>query len=348
MRYNVRKESSDIMFYPFHKCELHLHLDGSLEAKDAWEIAHKYHIETGYDTYEAYEKHSHVDQNCNSLYDYLACFDVPLTILQYKQALQECAYRLGKRLASQHVLYAEIRFAPQQHIRLELTQEDAVQAVLAGIKQVMEEEKITLQLILCMMVLPQDTRLENEETLHLCNSYLNQGVCALDLAGAEGIRPMEEFSDLFEQAKELGIPFTIHAGENGYPEHIKTALSYGAKRIGHGVHIIYDQALLKECSIRKVPLELCYTSNLQCHVFKDEITHPIRQLFDAGIPISINTDNASISHTSLDQEYEILMREFNFTIEELHECNQNALRSAFLSDEKKASLMKILNESIIA
>lgn len=347
MRYNVRKESRDCMKFPYYKCELHLHLDGSFDALDAWEIAQRYHIDTGYQTFEEYEQHSHVDLNCESLYEYLACFDVPLTILQYQETLQECAYKLGKRLAKEHVLYAEIRFAPQQHVRRNMTQEDAIKAVLAGIKQVMKEEQITLQLILCMMVLPQDTRKENEETLRLCKQYLHHGVCALDLAGAEGVRPMEEFADLFNQAKLEGIPFTIHAGENGYPEHVKKALDYGAKRIGHGVHIIDDPEVFAYCKKHFVPLEICYTSNMQCHVFEDGVRHPVRQLFNAGIPISINTDNASISHTTLDDEYEILMNTFDFSIKELHQCNINALQHAFLPEDQKKELKKLLIKPIV-
>lgn len=328
------------MFYPYYKCENHLHLDGSFAPYDAWNLAIREGIDPGYGTYEEYVAHAHVNDNCESLYDYLACFDAPLRLLQTPSMLQGCSYHLGKRLAKEHVLYAEIRYAPQQHIKKAMTQKESVEAVLAGLNQVMQEKHIYLQLILCMMILPQDTSTENAETLRLAKEYLGKGVCAIDLAGAEGVRPMEEFRPLFEEAHYAGIPFTIHAGENGHPSHIKEAIDLGASRIGHGVHIIEDEALLNRCAQQQIPLEICYTSNQQCHVFSSDMIHPVRKLFDAGIPITINTDNRSISNTSLTQEYEKLAMDFNFTVEELRQCNRNVLQYAFLPDRQKEALLQ--------
>lgn len=330
------------MRYPYYKCENHLHLDGSFAPEDAWQFAQTCGIKTGYDTLAEYRQHAHVRQHCASLYEYLACFDLPLNILQYRDALSFCAYRLGKRLAQTHVLYAEIRFAPQLHTRGNLTQEDAICAVLEGIHRAMEEEHIYLQIILCMMTLAIDTEQANRETLRLGKQYLGCGVCALDLAGAEGIRPMEEFRSLFAQAKADGIPFTIHAGENGYPEHIRLALEFGARRIGHGVHVIEDIELMQACREAQILFELCYTSNLQCHVFPDGRKHPIRTLYDAQMRISINTDNQIVSNTSLDQEYDALEHDFQFTVEEIRTCNEHALQAAFLPEDKKKELYQEL------
>lgn len=334
------------MKYPYYKCENHIHLDGSFLPEDAWELAVEAGIDPGYDSFEAYRAHAQISADCSSLYDYLACFDAPLRLLQYAPLLEACAYRLGLHLAKEHVLYAEIRFAPQQHIQKAMDQEAALQAVLAGIDRAMKETGIILQVLLCMMVLPQDTHKENEETLRLANAYYGKGVCGLDLAGAEGVRPMSEFAPFFQEAQKLHLPYTIHAGENGYPQHVEEAIALGAKRIGHGVHIIEDSRLLSLCREKQIPLEICYTSNQQCHVFPQQFPHPVRTLFDSGIPITINTDNRSISATTLDEEYEKLQTQFHFTIEELRQCNRNVLQYAFLPNAQKKELLHIFDENL--
>lgn len=334
------------MNYPYYKCELHLHLDGSLSAEDGWELAQTYHIDTGFPNAQSFAAHTHVDEHCRDLYQYLQCFDIPLRILQYEPTLEACAYRLGKRLAAEHVLYAEVRFAPQQHTHQGLSQAQVVEAVLRGLRRAMQEAPIVLQGLLCFMILPQDTRQANNETLSLAKQYLHHGIGGVDLAGAEGVRAMDEFHYLFDQARQAGIPFSIHAGENGYPEHILTALQWGAERIGHGVHAIADAAILKQLIQKQIPLEVCYTSNLQCHVFPEAMIHPIRRLWELGIPITINTDNRSISHTSLDQEYERLQADFGFTIDDFRRSNKTALQHAFIDAQTKAKLRRQLNQPI--
>ncbi len=334
------------MNYPYYKCELHLHLDGSLSAKDGWELATTYHIDTGFPDYETFAAHTHVNEKCRDLYQYLKCFDIPLRILQYKETLEECAYRLGCRLAAEHVIYAEVRFAPQQHTKQGMHQEEVVRSVLCGLRHAMQENPIVLQGLLCMMILGEDTQEANCETLRLAKQYLNKGIGGIDLAGAEGIRPMEEFKDLFTEAKRQGIPFSIHAGENGYPKHVQTAIEWGAQRIGHGIHAIADEKLIHQLIEKQIPLEVCYTSNLQCHVFPDETIHPIRKLWDQGVLVTISTDNRSISNTSLDLEYERLAKDFSFHIDELRRSNEIALRHAFLDSKAKAALMQKLNQAI--
>lgn len=336
------------MNYPYYKCELHLHLDGSLSAEDGWKLAQTCHIDTGFPDFDTYAAHTHVNANCRDLYQYLQCFDIPLRILQYESTLEACAYRLGCRLAAENVLYAEVRFAPQQHTKQGLSQTSVIEAVLRGLHRAMQEAPIVLQGLLCLMVLPEDTYQANVETLRLAKQYLNAGIGGLDLAGAEGIRPMSEFKEFFSEAKRQGIPFSIHAGENGYPQHIQTALKWGAERIGHGVHAIMDDTVIDLLIQNQIPLEVCYTSNLQCHVFPDGIIHPIRHLWSRGVPITINTDNRSISQTSLDQEYERLRNDFSFTDDDFRRCNEIALKNAFLEPQTKTALLRRLKEPILA
>lgn len=336
------------MQYPFYKCDLHLHLDGSLAPEDAWRIAKRYHIDTGFSSYEEYEKHAHVQKDCTSLYDYLACFDLPLKLLQSYPALRDCAYLLVERLAKQNVLYAEIRFAPQQHTKKGLSQKDSIFAVLKGIQAAMKNyPNIYVQIILCMMILPTNTMKENEETLCLCKDFLHQGVCALDLAGAEGIRPFSQFHDFFIQAEAWHIPYTIHAGESGSAEHVKQSIELHASRIGHGIHAIEDEHVVQLLKEHTIPLEICVTSNLQCNVVKDMQEHPVRKFYDAHIPITINTDNMSVSNTTLEQEYQLLQKHFGFTLEELWNCNLTALKHAFLPDDKKEQLIQRMQASFV-
>lgn len=334
------------MKYPFYKCDLHLHLDGSLSAQDGFMLAQKYNIDTGFSTFEAYAQHAHVQADCTSLYDYLACFDLPLTILQSYETLRDSAYLLVERLAKQKLLYAEIRFAPQQHTKKNLSQRDSILAVLEGINQARKQyPDIDAQVILCMMILPKNTTKENEETLLLCKEFLHQGVCALDLAGAEGVRPFFQFHDFFMQAESWHIPYTIHAGESGGADHVAQAIALHASRIGHGIHAIEDESVMKLLKEKNIPLEICVTSNVQCRVVDTIHQHPIQNFLAYGIPITINTDNMSISNTTLEQEYELLQHTFGFTLEDLWQCNKTALLHAFLPADKKEQLLHRMQAS---
>lgn len=309
------------------KVELHLHLDGSITRQY---VKDKYNLSD-----EEINSKMVASKKCQNLNDYLECFDFPISIMQTEQELKDITIDLLNNLKEQNIIYAEIRFAPQFHTKNGLTQEDVLKAVLSARDSV----DIKSNFILCVMR-GKDNIDENYETVNLAKKYLRKGVCAIDLAGAEAIFKTSEYHDIFEYAKKLDIPFTIHAGEADGPTSIKDAISYGAKRIGHGVRAIEDEKLLKEIIKEGIYLEVCPTSNIQTCICDTYSTHPIEKLYKMGVKTTINTDNMTVSNTTLDNEYEKLLEETDLEIKDIINMNINSINAAFISNEEKEKLME--------
>lgn len=310
------------------KIELHLHLDGSLSI----DTLHKL---SGIDKNKLKDKIIAKDK-CENLTEYLTKFELPIEYMQTKDNLKLMASDLVKYLEEENVIYAEIRFAPKLHTQNGLTLDEIVNSVLEGLK----ESKVKTNLILCMM--RHFTFKENLETIEIAKKYLNKGVCAIDLAGDENKYPLGKFKELFEIAKENGIPFTIHAGENGSYQEIDDAIKIGTSRIGHGVHAIESeitQQLIKE---KDILLEICPTSNIQTNAISSYEKHPIYNFYNDNVKICINTDNKTVSNISLTNEYIKLYNTFNFNIDDFIKMNKYAIEKAFISEQEKKELLEEL------
>ena len=183
-----------------------------------------------------------------------------------------------------------------------------------------------------------DNRAENEETVRVAQAFLGNGVCAIDLAGNEAAFPTARFGDIFALAKELGVPFMIHAGEAAGADSVWQALELGAQRIGHGVRSVEDPRLVAALTEKKIPLELCFTSNLQTKAVASVGDYPIRFLWEQGVCVTVNTDNMTVSGTNLHQEYKALEQHFGFTAEKMLQLACNGIDAAFLSAKGKEQL----------
>ncbi len=311
------------------KVELHLHIDGSLNVN---RIKEKYNM-----TDEEIDNKMVAQDKCSNLNDYLIKFDFPISIMQTKEELENATIDLLNTLKTQNVVYAELRFAPQFHTKKGLSQDEVVSIVINAMKSV----DIKSNLILCVMR-GKNNEKENLETIQIAKKYLNKGVCAIDLAGAEAIYKTSRYVDIFKYAKELGIPFTIHAGEADGVSSIEAAILCGAKRIGHGVRAIEDDKLIDKIKEKNITLEVCPTSNIQTCVCKDYSTHPIVKLFEKGVNITINTDNMTVSNTTLEKEYINIIENTNITYNDICNMNRKAIEAAFLTDKEKEELLKKL------
>lgn len=329
--------------YDFPKVELHLHLDGSMLPETAWELAQEKGIAMPADNLEEFRKFIVVTANCRSVNEYLKRFELPLQLMQDQASIARVTKELILLLESQGLAHAEIRFAPQLHTREKLTQKDAIEAVLAGKKEALEQVKngMTVSIICCTMSVgpAQVNEAENLETVRLAAQYLGRGVDAIDLAGAEGIVPLNQFHPIFDLAKELGIPFTCHAGDSQGPDTVRDALDFGAKRIGHGHHIFEDPALCQRAIQEGVTLEICPTSNIQCQTRADYSVHPAKALLDMGMRVTINTDNMVLSDIHLDHEYDCCLEQMGFTREDLIQMNLYAAEASFLPETEKTALI---------
>ena len=312
--------------------DLHLHLDGSLSIASVRKLAELQGIPVPVSDAELKQRLS-VSADCRDLNEYLEKFEFPCSLLMTWESLREAVRTLLGELAAEGHIYTELRFAPQKHCEKGLTQEEAVLAALEGLK----DSPIPANLILCCMR-GNDNRAENLETVKVAAKYLGQGVCAVDLAGAEALFPTADFEDVFRLAREKGVPMTIHAGEADGPESVRMALSFGAARLGHGVRSAEDGELLRILSEKGTTLELCPTSNLNTVVVSDLRDYPLRQLLDAGVKLTVNTDNRSVSDTTIRREFQLLAETFRLTRAEIRQLLLNAAEAAFAPESVKAAL----------
>lgn len=302
--------------------DLHLHLDGSISIQNAKQLASLQHISIP-DNDDEIRQLLEVSKDCHNLNEFLEKFAFPCSLLQSYEALKLATKNLLNELKQDGLVYAEIRFAPQKHTE-QMSQKEAIEAVLEGMK----ESFLPCGLILCCMR-SDDNEKENFETVELAKEFLNKGVVALDLAGAEALYKTKTFENVFSKARGYSIPFTIHAGEADGPESIWDALSFGACRIGHGVRAVEDPELVKELAKRKIPLELCLTSNIQTCIYDTYEQFPLRELMDAGVVVTINTDDMAVCGTTLKREYEKLRNHLHLTESEEEMLIKNGIESSF-------------------
>lgn len=318
--------------------DLHLHLDGSLSIASVRELAQMQDIPLPEDDHEL-QQLLQVEADCQDLNEYLEKFDLPVSLLQTKEALSTAVYNLEKELQEQGMLYAEIRFAPQQHLAQGLTQEEVIEAAIDG----MNRCDFRSNLILCCMR-GDGNQAQNLETVQAAQAYLGKGVAAIDIAGAEALFPTDNFEEVFALASQLEIPFTIHAGEADGPSSVQKALSFGTTRIGHGVRSVEDEALLKTLAEDNVTLELCPTSNLNTKIYPSIAEYPLPELLEAGVAVTINTDNMTVSNTTVQAELQMLIDTFDLTKDDLKALAQNAIDASFADSETKSWLTSELEK----
>ena len=329
MWYTIQKEGVIDMEKKYALIDLHLHLDGSLSPDSVKKLAAMQNI-TIPENDEALKEMLQVSEGCRNLNEYLEKFDFPCSLMQTEMGISRAVEHLEAELTAQGLLYAEIRFAPQLHTLKGLTQREVVAAAVSG----MGKSALRSNLILCCMR-GKDNHEENLETIRVAKEFLRKGVGAVDLAGAEALFPTENFAGLFALAKELEIPYTIHAGEAVGPESVYKALEFGAKRIGHGVRSIEDENLMKRLAEEEITLELCPTSNLNTSIFGCYEEYPLRKLMDAGVKVTINTDNMTVSNTTVAEELRHLVEALQLTEEELHQLMENAAEASFAAEKTK-------------
>lgn len=308
----------------FPKIELHLHLDGSVRPSTVSNILNLNKKDV--------EKEMIVDTSCNDLNDYLIKFDLPLTILQTKNNLIKVSEELANDLKKDGIIYAEIRFAPILHTNNGLSCEEVIEAVIEGISMV----DIKINLIICLMRNVSEE--DNYKVINAGLKYINNRVVGFDLAGAEAIYKTSNFKELFKYISKYNIPFTIHAGEADGIDSIKSAIEFGAKRIGHGVRIMDDINMIKYAKDNNITFEVCPTSNIDTKIYKEYKEHAIKKMYESNLNITINTDNRTVSNITLTEEYNKLINTFNFSLEDIKNMNITAINASFISDIDKENL----------
>lgn len=332
-------------FAPRPKVVLHDHLDGGVRpatvldlakqagvavpTRDVAELSGWFTIRPGMPLAEAWAR-----------------FYLVIAVLQTPEAIRRMAREAVEDLAAEGVVYAELRFAPLSHRTGGLSGDEVVEAAVGGLADGEQATGCVARLIVC--AIRENDPSESVAAAGLAARWLGRGVAGFDLAGNEEVYPVALHAEAFRLAAEAGLGITIHAGEMAGVDSIRDALDCGARRLGHGWRIVDDcevvdgritglGSVARRVRDEGIPLETCVTSN-SCLGLPVE-RHPVRMLFDAGIPITVNPDDRAITTTTVNREHELLAGLHGFTDAELAACHATAMEAAFCDRATKDRLL---------
>ena len=319
------------------KAELHCHLDGSVRPETLLELGREYGQPMPRDDADALRDYMLV-RDARHLEDYLARFDVTLSVMQTADALERIAYELAIDAARDGVRYIEVRYAPVLNVRRGLSLGEAVEAPLRGLERAEREGGAMGRVIVCgIRNMPAEVSLE---LARLAVAYRHRGVVGFDLAGGEAGYAAGVHAEAFAYAREHDLACTCHAGEGADARSVREAVHVcGAHRIGHATRLIEDPSLTQYVNDRRIGLEICLTSNVQTRAVDSYAQHPLRAYFDRGMNVVLNTDNRLMSGTTLTDEYMHAARQLDFTFDELARIAINGFESAFIPWQERERLI---------
>lgn len=319
------------------KAELHCHLDGSVRPQTLLELAREQGREMPRADATALREYMTV-RDARNLEEYLARFEVTLSVMQRADALERIAYELAEDAHRDGVWYLETRFAPILNVQDGLGVEEVLEAVVRGLARAEETHGIVGRVIVtALRNLSPDISLEMAK---LAVAFRGRGVVAFDLAGPERGNAASLHARAFEYARAHDMACTCHAGEGDGGQSVREAVhSCCANRIGHGTRLYEDARLLEYVNDRRIPVEICLTSNVQTRAADSYETHPLRRYFEAGLKVVLNTDNRLMSATTLTDEYSHAAERLGFGFADLTVMAMNGFESAFLPWKERQDLI---------
>lgn len=339
------------------KVLLHDHLDGGLRPQTVIDLA----VASGYSGLPATDADSlgrwfSEAAYSGSLERYLETFKHTVGVTQSVDALSRVARECAEDLAADGVIYAEVRFAPELHVEKGLAEHEIIDAVLAGFESgVVAAANSGRTIRIGVLLTAMRTAANSRSIAELSVEYRDKGVVGFDIAGAEAGFPPTRHLDAFEYLRRENAHFTIHAGEAfGLPSIWEAIQWCGADRLGHGVRIMDDITAHPDGSVelgnlaayvrdRRIPLELCPTSNVQTGATESIATHPMGLLRTLGFRVTVNTDNRLMSGTSMSHEMDLLSQAFGWGLKDMQWLTTNAMKSAFIGFDER---LEIINTHI--
>ena len=315
------------------KTELHVHLEGAIRPSTLLRLARRNDVQLP----------AHDIESLRDFYrfrDFEHFLEVYITVTSCLRTPEDyylIAYEFGADCARQHIRYAEVTFTIASNVHLSgLPWQTILEGLNAGRAQARAEFGLDWRWVFDISRNNPETQ---DDVVEIALAAREQGVVALGLGGSEADFPPGMFERPFARARQAGLPRVPHAGETAGPESMWAALrQLHADRLGHGVRCVEDPALMDYLGQHQVPLEVCPTSNVRLGVYPDYAAHPLRQLWDAGLFITVNSDDPPLFSTDLNREYEALVEHFGFDADELEQVSLNVLRASFLPEADKARL----------
>ena len=316
------------------KAELHLHLEGSVTPETLVELRRRHGREST--IVEADALYQYKD-----FLGFLMAFKTLTDDLQTPDDYELITYELMRQLKSENVLHAEVYVS----VGVCLWRKLDFDSIFEGLERGRErgERDFGVSLLWIFDAVRQFGAEKAQAVFELAAKYRDRNVVGIGIGGDEQKAPPELFREQYAYARDHGLRLTCHAGESAGPESIWGALNLGAERIGHGLTAAQDPELIEELAQRQVPIEMCLTSNLKTACCLQLHDHPVRKYFDAGLMLTLNTDDPAMFRTSLTREYELAQSEFAFTDEHLRELARNSFEASFLPAEKKLEFLNLLD-----
>jgi aminodeoxyfutalosine deaminase len=317
------------------KVELHIHLEGSIRPATLLTLAERNHIALPVKDLEALRSFYRFSDFDHFIQIYFAISGCLKTVADFELI----AYELGSEMARQRTLYAEVTFTPHTNVvNTGLPFDDIMAGLNAGRLRAQAEFGVEMRWILDIVRDQPDTQ---HQVARWAISAQDRGVIGLGLGGTERDHPPEWFADAYAAAREAGLHSVPHAGEVAGPTSVWKALqTLGAERIGHGVRSIEDPDLVAYLREHQTPLEVCPSSNVCLGVYASYAEHPLRELWEKGLYITVNSDDPPMFNTDLVGEYQVLVDQMGFGAAELEQLGLGALQASFLPQERKVSLEK--------
>lgn len=320
----------------FPKVELHCHLDGSIRPETLLRIANEQHLPIPQEL-SILEERMQVPEDCSDLNEYLERFDFVLPYLQSEFALEAAAFDVMEQAFEDGVAYIEIRFAPSQSMAQGLSCPQTIQAVARGIARAESLYPVKGNILIIGM------RQESAAAISqiFSESVSEEKVVGIDLAGPEEDDYVPKLAQTYHLLVDgQNVQLTLHAGECGCIRNVYQAIESGATRIGHGIILKGDEKAQEFVSRNQVCIEGCPTSNVHTKAITDYHEYPFREWLKAGVPFCLNTDNRTVSKTTLTDEYLLMTRYCQMSENELRLLNETAARHSFANESVKDTLLR--------
>ncbi|MBD3160267.1 MAG: adenosine deaminase [Candidatus Lokiarchaeota archaeon] len=321
------------------KAELHIHLLGAVRPKTLVQIIKAEDIDTPYNSQEKMQKLFRY-QNFGH---FIEVYSQLIGLIQHERHFERLAHEVLEDCANQNIRYVELSFSSIDHVREGLDFEDMLDAIDRGTERAHRDFGILADIRIDLVRnFGPDTAMQTLDAIE----RKPENIVSVDIGGSEHKFPPQPFESVYERAKQMGLHLVAHAGEAAGPKSIWDAIKYlDVERVGHAVSAIDDPDLMKYMKEHDIAIESCPVSNLRTRAVESMERHPIREFYDHGLLVTVNSDDPTLFQTNLNNEYKELHRELDFQIDDLFQLSLNAVEASFLSEGQKEVLRKEFRET---
>ena len=333
-------------FFSLPKVELHRHLEGSLRLTTMLDIARQHGVTVPISMFNLSGLVQVQDQDPMTFTNFLDKFKTLRLFYKSPDVIDRVTREAVEDAARDNIRYLELRFTPVALSRAEgFPLHDVMDWVVKSAKEAAQKYDVKVGLI--ASVNRHESPDLAEQVAWLAAGYMKDGLYGLDLAGNEAEFKTEPFHEIFREAKQAGLRVTIHAGEWGPAENVRDAIeNLGAERIGHGVRVMEDENVVALAKERNTVFEVCMTSNYQSGVVRSLPAHPLPKMMAAGLQVTLNTDDPSVSRITLSHEYQHVCEKLKVPISMLKQGVLRAAQASFLGEDEKNKFVASLREEL--